>query len=52
MWLTKDITLPEPIQMSVEKEQGSYVFFNQMAWEKVRVRSRITFHALIGANDV
>lgn len=37
MWLTKDITLPEPIQMSVEKEQGSYVFFNQMAWEKVRV---------------
>lgn len=40
MWLTKDITLPEPIQMSVEKEQGSYVFFNQMAWEKVRVRNR------------
>lgn len=37
MWLTKDITLPEPIQMSLEKEQGSYVFFNQMAWEKVRV---------------
>ena len=38
MWLTKDITLPEPVQMSLEKEQGSYVFFNQMAWEKVRVR--------------
>lgn len=43
MWLTKDITLPEPIQMSVEKEQGSYVFFNQMAWEKVRVRTQIAF---------
>ena len=38
MWLTKDLTLPEPVQMSLEKEQGSYVFFNQMAWEKVRVR--------------
>lgn len=38
MWLTKDVTLPEPVQMSLEKEQGSYVFFNQMAWEKVRVR--------------
>ena len=37
MWLTKDITLPEPMQLSLEKEQGSYVFFNQMAWEKVRV---------------
>lgn len=43
MWLTKDITLPEPIQMSLEKEQGSYVFFNQMAWEKVRVRNRSAF---------
>ena len=38
MWLTKDVTLPEPIQLNLEKEQGSYVFFNQMAWEKVRVR--------------
>ena len=38
MWLTKDVTLPEPVQMNLEKEQGSYVFFNQMAWEKVRVR--------------
>lgn len=49
MWLTKDITLPEPVQMSPEKEQGSYVFFNQMAWEKVRVRHQT--HNLIGAND-
>ncbi len=40
MWLTKDVTLPEPIQISPEKEQGSYVFFNQMAWEKVRVRNQ------------
>ena len=40
MWLTKDVTLPEPIQMSLEKEQGSYVFFNQTTWEKVRVRKR------------
>ncbi|KAL9135451.1 MAG: hypothetical protein Q9175_003362 [Cornicularia normoerica] len=40
MWLTKDITLPEPIQMSLEKEQGSYVFFNQMAWEKVRLQKQ------------
>ncbi len=39
MWLTKDMNLPEPMQMSTEKEQGSYVFFNQMAWEKVRVRN-------------
>ena len=52
MWLTKDVTLPEPIQMSVEKEQGSYVFFNQMAWEKVRVRNRTTSpNCLMSAND-
>ena len=38
MWLTKDLTLPEPVQISLEKEQGSYVFFNHMTWEKVRVR--------------
>ena len=38
MWLTKDLSLPEPVQLSVEKEQGSYVFFNQISWEKVRVR--------------
>ena len=37
MWLTKDGSLPEPVQISPEKEQGSYVFFNHMTWEKVRV---------------
>lgn len=43
MWLTKDMTLPEPIQLTSEKEQGSYVFFNHMAWEKVRVRKSNRF---------
>ena len=41
MWLTKDISCPEPIQISQEKEQGSYVFFNYMAWEKCRVRNQL-----------
>lgn len=52
MWLTKDVSLPEPVQMSLEKEQGSYVFFNQMAWEKVRVRNGTASHSCsISAND-
>lgn len=37
MWLTKDTTLPEPIQISAEKEQGSYQFFDPKVWERVRV---------------
>lgn len=37
MWLTKDVNLPEPIQISADKEQGSYVFFNHNLWEKTRV---------------
>ena len=51
MWLTKDITLPEPVQISLEKEQGSYVFFNHMAWEKVRVRNSTSHGYLIGTDD-
>lgn len=37
MWLTKDPNLNEPVSMGPEKEQGSYIFFNQTTWEKIRV---------------
>ncbi|KAG8531750.1 uncharacterized protein KY384_003382 [Bacidia gigantensis] len=36
MWLTKDITLPEPQRLTEDRESGSYVFFNHLRWEKVR----------------
>lgn len=42
MWLTKDTNLPEPIQISSEKEQGSYQFFNPQQWEKVRVSQEVS----------
>lgn len=38
MWLTKDTNLPEPIPISAEKEQGSYLFWNPQQWGKLRVR--------------
>ncbi len=37
MWLTKDVSLGEPVQLSPEKEQGSYSFWNPQTWEKMRV---------------
>ena len=37
MWLTKDQTLADPIPISMEAEKGSYVFFNQNAWQRIRV---------------
>lgn len=42
MWLTKDSTLPEPRRVSDDEELGSYVFFNQRGWEKVRVSNSIS----------
>lgn len=40
MWLTKDVSLGEPVQVSPEKEQGSYSFWNPQTWEKMRVSGR------------
>lgn len=37
MWVTKDQSLPDPIPISAEAEKGSYVFFNHMTWNRVRV---------------
>ena len=37
MWLTKDTAMPEPIQISTEKEQGSYAFWDPRTWDKLRV---------------
>ena len=40
MWVTKDHTLPDPVQISPEAEKGSYVFFNHNSWNRQRVSSR------------
>ncbi|KAL2040439.1 hypothetical protein N7G274_006882 [Stereocaulon virgatum] len=37
MWLTKNPSLGEPINMGPEKENGSYIFFNHNAWEKMNL---------------
>ncbi len=37
MWVTKDHTLPDPVQISPEAEKGSYIFFNHNGWTRQRV---------------
>ena len=34
-WLTKD-QIVEPIQVSPGTERGSYIFFNQSSWQRMR----------------
>ncbi|MDI1488692.1 MAG: transcriptional regulator [Ramalina farinacea] len=46
MWLTKDSTLPEPRRVSDDEELGSYVFFNQRGWEKMRVSNSLFARSL------
>ncbi|KAL9128560.1 MAG: hypothetical protein Q9217_002793 [Psora testacea] len=36
MWLTKDPSLPEPRRITDEMEQGSYIFWNQREWVRIR----------------
>ncbi|KAL9044822.1 MAG: hypothetical protein Q9214_002070 [Letrouitia sp. 1 TL-2023] len=46
MWLTKDVSMGEPVQISEGAEKGSYVFFNYRTWQRARSEFVLHYDAL------
>ncbi|KAL8741914.1 MAG: hypothetical protein Q9190_005538 [Brigantiaea leucoxantha] len=46
MWLTKDVSMGEPIQISETAEKGSYVFFNHRTWQRARSEFVLSYDLL------
>lgn len=46
MWLTKDVSMGEPVQISESAEKGSYVFFNYRTWQRARTDFVLHYDAL------